>query len=141
MPRYQSVEWVRFAEQTDDPKLAWLERRLVDAGIPSRRNGYSFHGAILEIPKTYLEAASKILAAVTGLDDDDPRFRIDEESYDPVLRRIADGALANKRKHLGRLALRMGAGPLRDHIFGAIADIDDVLDSDSGSGGKNRIKN
>lgn len=68
------MKWVRFTKRTDDPKLAWLERRLRAAGIPSRRNGYSFHAPILEVPKDKLDAAWEILRPVDDVDDDDPMF-------------------------------------------------------------------
>ena len=66
--------WVLFTKRTDDPKLAWLQRQLKAAGIPNRRNGWSFHAPILEVPEEYEDAAWAILTPVDDIDDDDPRF-------------------------------------------------------------------
>jgi hypothetical protein len=66
--------WVMFTKRTEDPKLAWLERQLAEAGIPSRRNGTSFHGPILEVHPADLDRAWEILTPVDDLEDDDPRF-------------------------------------------------------------------
>jgi hypothetical protein len=68
------MAWVMFTRRTNDPKLAWLERRLRAAGIPSRRNRRSFHAPILEVPEEHLDRAREILALVDDVDDDDPRF-------------------------------------------------------------------
>jgi len=48
-PDLTLTPWVCFTKRTEDPKLAWIERRLADCGIPSRRNGHSFHAPILEV--------------------------------------------------------------------------------------------
>lgn len=67
--------WVVFTRRTDDPKLAWLERRLAEMGILSRRNGESFHAPILEVPEDQLDAARIFLnRKLDDIPDDDPRF-------------------------------------------------------------------
>jgi len=66
--------WVRFTKRTNDPKLRWLERQLTVAGIRHRRNGYSFHAPILEVPEHQEDAAWAILRPVDEVDDDDERF-------------------------------------------------------------------
>lgn len=66
--------WITFTRRTDDPKLAWLERRLDAAGIEHRRNGESFHAPILEVPVEKYDAAWAILTPVDDIEDDDPRF-------------------------------------------------------------------
>lgn len=68
--------WVRFTKRTDDPKLAWLERRLDAAGIKHRRNGESWHAPILEVDKARLNDAWAILTPVDDVPDDDPQFKI-----------------------------------------------------------------
>lgn len=78
--------WVRFTKRTDDPKLAWVERRLAERGIPSRRVGHSFHAPILEVPQDREVAAWALLAepfdeadgpTVDDMPDDDPVFSDD----------------------------------------------------------------
>jgi hypothetical protein len=39
--------WVIICKRTEDPKLATIERIFAQAGIPSRRNGESWHAPIL----------------------------------------------------------------------------------------------
>jgi hypothetical protein len=68
------TDWVLFTKRTDDPKLAWLERRLDEARIPHRRAGWSWHAPILEVPSDRLDDAWKILTPVDDIEDDDPRF-------------------------------------------------------------------
>lgn len=67
--------WTQFTKRTDDPKLDWLEEQLDAAGIPSRRNGCSWHAPILEVPKEHLGAAWEILDPVDDIPDDDPMFQ------------------------------------------------------------------
>ena len=67
-------EWVLFTKRTDDPTLSWLEHRLDDAGIPHRRNGWSFHAPIMEVPADRLSEAWVILDPVDDIDDDDEMF-------------------------------------------------------------------
>jgi hypothetical protein len=66
--------WVLFTKRTEDPKLAWLERRLAEAGIPSRRDGYSFHAPILKVPEQCLDKAWAILEPVDDIPDADPQW-------------------------------------------------------------------
>ena len=66
--------WVTLTRRTNDPKLAWLERRLTLAGIDSRRQGESFHAPILQVPEADEDLAWDILDPVDGVADDDPRF-------------------------------------------------------------------
>lgn len=61
-----------FTKRTDDPKLAWIERNLMRMGIPSRRNGHSFHAPILEVPESRLSEADGLLNRRVG------RYRIDD---------------------------------------------------------------
>jgi hypothetical protein len=70
--------WVRFTKRTDDPKLAWLQDRLKESGIESRRNGYSFHAPILEVKEEDFDAAWNILRPVDDIDDDDEIFLQEE---------------------------------------------------------------
>jgi len=69
--------WVMFTKRTNDPKLAWLEQRLKDAGIPVRRNGESFHAPITEVPDEYLDDALTILGVIDDIPDDDPMWTED----------------------------------------------------------------
>lgn len=64
-----AADWKTLTRRTDDPKLSWLEDRLKAHGIPSRRNGHSFHAPILEVPAEHTEAAWTILDAVVEMDD------------------------------------------------------------------------
>ena len=77
------MNFKQFTKRTNDPKLAWIERTLAARGIPSRRNGASFHAPILEVPAEHLDAAHAFLAepfdgedgkTVDDIDDDDPTF-------------------------------------------------------------------
>lgn len=70
----RSNKYVLFTKRTDDPKLAWLEKRLAEAGIKSRRNGESCHAPILEVKSKDLEAAWDILSPIDDIEDDDPRW-------------------------------------------------------------------
>jgi hypothetical protein len=74
--------WTRLCKRTNDPKLADVERQLALLGIPSRRNGRSFHAPILEVPEMlHEEAHQRVLLApdpewiiYDDVPDDDPRF-------------------------------------------------------------------
>jgi hypothetical protein len=68
------MKWTRLCKRTEDPKLAYVEKALAEAGIPSRRNGYSFHAPILEVPEADYEAAWKILDPIDDVPDDDVMF-------------------------------------------------------------------
>jgi len=81
-----SPRWVLFTKRTEDPKLAWIEGQLQKLGIPSRRNGASFHAPILEVPEEHHQAADAWLQTpvdahengdnrtIDDVDDDDPMF-------------------------------------------------------------------
>lgn len=66
--------FVLFTKRTEDPKLAWLERQLDAAGIPHKRDGYSWHAPILKVHEDQLDAAWEILTPVDDIPDDDPRW-------------------------------------------------------------------
>lgn len=74
--------WEVLCKRTNDPKLAWLEAQLQTMGIPSRRNGESWHAPILEVPAEHLDRAWKFLGSKLGrmrrtvddIPDDDPMF-------------------------------------------------------------------
>ena len=68
------IKYTQFTKRTEDPKLRWLEARLEDAGIDSRRNGESWHAPILEVDESKLDLAWSILAPVDDVPDDDPRY-------------------------------------------------------------------
>ena len=68
-------DWVTFTRRTNDPKLAWLQAQLAFVGIPSRRDGESFHAPILKVPTTQIADAWKVLTPHWDkLDDDDKAF-------------------------------------------------------------------
>lgn len=68
-------DWTTIFRRTNDPKLGWLERLFEKNGIPSRRNGESFHAPILEVPTEHEEAAWDLLShELDELADDDPMF-------------------------------------------------------------------
>jgi hypothetical protein len=69
-----AVTWKMFTKRTEDPKLAWLESKLGTSGIAHRRNGFSFHAPIMEVPEERLQDAHRILAPVDDIPDDDPVF-------------------------------------------------------------------
>lgn len=71
------IKWVLFTKRTEDPKLAWLERRLDEAGIPHKRDGYSWHAPIMRVPEEFEDAAWEILTPVDDIEDDDPQFQED----------------------------------------------------------------
>ena len=56
------MTWTMICKRTEDPKLAFFERLLKERGIPSRRNGASFHAPILEVPDDHHAAAWDILS-------------------------------------------------------------------------------
>jgi hypothetical protein len=67
--------WVLFTKRTEDPKLGWLERRLQETGVESRRNGETRDAPILEVRRRDLDAAWAILTpAVDAMADDHPSF-------------------------------------------------------------------
>lgn len=82
-------KWVMFTKRTDDPKLAWMEKKLAEMGIESRRNGESFHAPILEVRRKDLARACAWLSTpfdgepdpktgksqtIDDVPDDDPSF-------------------------------------------------------------------
>jgi hypothetical protein len=67
-------KWVRLTKRTNNPKLAWLQKRLAEAGIASRRNGRSFHAPIMEVRMKDLEDAWEILRPIDDIPDDDKQF-------------------------------------------------------------------
>ena len=69
------MKFVRFTKRTNDPKLAWLENRLREAGIPSRRSGCSWHAPILEVPESKFAEAWGVITPVDDVPDDDPMFQ------------------------------------------------------------------
>jgi hypothetical protein len=73
-PAGPELPWVMFTKRTEDPKLAWLERRLDEAGIPHRRHGSSWHAPILQVPEYALDAAWEILDPYDDVEDDDDLF-------------------------------------------------------------------
>jgi len=66
--------WVVLCKRTEDPKLGWLEKTLDGHGIPNRRNGFSFHGPVLEVREDFEGKAQRILALVDHMEDDDVIF-------------------------------------------------------------------
>ena len=79
VPANDTEEWALFTKRTDDPKLRWLELKLREAGVPSRRSGRSWHAPILEVPASRLGAAWGILTPVDEVPDDDSMFQEEEE--------------------------------------------------------------
>lgn len=73
----EAAGWQRLCKRTEDPKLSWIEERLHAACIATRRNGYSFHAPILEVPAALFEYAQAILAPVDDLPDDAPEWKDD----------------------------------------------------------------
>lgn len=69
-------KWETLCKRTNNPKLAWLERKLADAGIASRRNGRSFYAPILEVQEADYSAACDILNKVDNIPDDHPQFKL-----------------------------------------------------------------
>ena len=75
-------KWEVICKRTDDPKLAWMERWFQSRGIPTRRNGHSFHAPILEVPAEHHDTAWKMLSeklprrrmTVDDMPDDHPLF-------------------------------------------------------------------
>jgi hypothetical protein len=67
-------KWVVLCKRTEDPKLGWLERTLDGHGIPNRRNGFSYHGPILEVREDFEGRAQRILSLVDHMDDDNAIF-------------------------------------------------------------------
>ena len=67
-------KWVQFTKRTNDPKLGWLEAKLKEKGIESRRHGESWHAPILQVRLKDLEAAWAILDPFDNIRDDAPTF-------------------------------------------------------------------
>jgi hypothetical protein len=63
------TEWVTLTEHTPDPKLAWIERKLSEMGIPSRRGAWSAHFPALEIPREHLAQALKWMQSAFEADE------------------------------------------------------------------------
>ncbi len=79
------IEWVTFTRRTDDPKLSWLERLLDVVVIPHRRNGYSWHAPIMQVPSDKHDECWELLnievtmpdgtvIRLDDIDDDHPLF-------------------------------------------------------------------
>lgn len=68
------MNWVCLCKRTNDPKLAYIEYLLDNAGITSRRNGESFHAPILEVDARYTDDAWGLLEPIDDVDDVDERF-------------------------------------------------------------------
>jgi hypothetical protein len=66
--------FVTLTRRTNDPKLAYLEFLLDEAGIPSRRNGESAHAPILEVDQRFIDDAWALLDPIDNDNDDDPRY-------------------------------------------------------------------
>jgi len=83
----KDAKWVMVCKRTNDPKLAWIERRCKEMGIPTRRNGESFHAPILEVPEEFESQFDDWLQSpfdggekngrtetIDDIEDDDPTF-------------------------------------------------------------------
>jgi len=76
------TKWVTFCKRTNDPKLHYLEQMLAARGIPSRRNGESWHAPILEVPTEFESDAWDMLGEeltpgdgrLDDMPDDHPAF-------------------------------------------------------------------
>ena len=79
------TKFVQFTKHTDDPKLAYMEHRLTEAGIPHRRNGHSFHAPIMEVAEDKYDAAEDILLEKWGDEyfDDIPEDHPEFIGYEP----------------------------------------------------------
>lgn len=69
-----NTKFVLFTKRTNNPKLAWLERKLEEAGIAFKRTGESYHAPILRVLLKDERRAWQILDPVDDILDDDPRF-------------------------------------------------------------------
>jgi hypothetical protein len=81
----ENAEWVGFTRRTDDPKLAYLEQRLTEMGVPHRRNGMSWHAPIMEVPAGQLVAADAMLAERIDIGDDGKTVPLDDLPDDDAL--------------------------------------------------------
>ena len=79
-------EMVILTAVTDDPKLGALEEMLVRKGIPSKREGMSFHIPILKVPKDDLKSAMEILDPIKSVPDDHSAWTREESTWDMFLR-------------------------------------------------------
>jgi hypothetical protein len=70
----EEMNWSMLSKRTNDPKLAYLEYLLESEGIPTRREGESWHAPILEVPKCDLDRAWSLLGPLDDIEDDDPQF-------------------------------------------------------------------
>jgi len=68
------MKWEQITKCTEDPKLAWLESRLDEAGIANRREGETRNAPILEVDASKLDEARDIPSPVDDIPDDDERF-------------------------------------------------------------------
>lgn len=74
--------WIDFTRRTGDPKLTWLQLQLEQMGIPSLREGYSYHAPIMKVPDSKLDEAWNLLHQpveedkdLDDIPDDHPMFR------------------------------------------------------------------
>lgn len=67
-------EFITLTRRTNDPKLAWIEKRLQSLGIDSIREGESFHAPILKVPKEHHDVAWAVVDPIDDVPDDDPRW-------------------------------------------------------------------
>ncbi len=68
------AKWPTLCKRTEDPKLGWLERRLAEKGLRSRRRGESLHAPILKVHPDDEDAALEILDPVDHIPDHYKRF-------------------------------------------------------------------
>lgn len=65
-----------------DPKLSFLEQLLSLFEIPHRRSEATLLGSVLlEVPKAWLERATKVFDSTKNITDDDPRYFSDNWTW------------------------------------------------------------
>lgn len=73
-----TINWKAITRRTDDPKLAWIERRLDEHNIPHMRSQVaSWHAPILLVPEDRATQAGDLIWRIDHVDDQDPRWEQD----------------------------------------------------------------
>jgi hypothetical protein len=73
----------RITKRTEDPKLAYFQQWLWDEGIPSWRDGFSYHGPILRVPAPMFDKAYDLLTSQVDMGDGATKCFDDLEDDDP----------------------------------------------------------
>lgn len=123
----EMIDWVALCRRTNDPKLMWIEAQLEVHNIPSRRNGFSWHAPILQVPIDEYHNAMAILNQPVGQLDLGMTTSIVIDDIDDEHPYFLEWAMATGRAFGGREASTLlPALDLKDDTFAGLSyeDVD-----------------